>query len=117
MARIAPLEKGCISVLPVQQIPMCLQWMLLQQVLPPPRQNLQSSLPPQMPLSAQLQSDQFMRIKNVIIDHPEDLGRLIKWFLHLNWVQGLEGHDSVASIHCPDKSLAVLHEKYGFQYV
>ena len=28
---------------------------------------------------------------------------------YLNWVQGLQGHDSIASIHSPDKSLAILH--------
>ena len=58
-------KDASLSFLPAQQIPMCLQWMLLQQVLPPPRPNLQSSLPPQMPLSAQLQSDQFMQIKKI----------------------------------------------------
>ena len=32
--------------------------------------------------------------------------------LYLNWVQGLEGHDGIASIHCPDKGLAILHQNY-----
>ena len=32
-------------------------------------------------------------------------------FLNLHWVQGLQGHNSIASVHSPDECLTVLHFK------
>ena len=36
--------------------------------------------------------------------------------VYLHWVQGLQGHDGVASIHCPYKSLAVLYLKVRLHF-
>ena len=36
--------------------------------------------------------------------------------VYLHWVQGLQGHDGVASIHRPYKSLAVLYLKVRLHF-
>ena len=51
----------------------------------------------------------FTNRSDVLTIHSDGIDIFNRWLLYLNWVQGLEGHDGIASIHSPDKSLAMLH--------